>query len=234
MELNAPRAAQCRLEARAWRRLRHGEQGFTLTEVIIAIALLTLVGASLAGAFAIGLRVLGPTGAQAALRGNNDLLAFEQQIGADIARANCLAAGAVLIPSTGCSTFNSAVGGTPSARCPSPYVLCVGWYMPGAACHEVVYSAKSTGSDMWIERRDLNTGTAARVSTGGLSLSAINFNPSQTSNNAYNWTKQVDITVTQQKPPLAPPLRHAASAIFHAVPLAADPLSSVPPGVPAC
>ncbi len=236
MELNVPPSPSA-VRGATRRRLAHGkEHGFTLVEVLISISLLTLVAASLAGAFGIGIRVLGPTGAQASLRGNNDLMAFEQQIGADVARASCLAAGATLIPSGGCTTFNAALGGTPAARCPTQYLLCVGWYAPGSGspCHELVFSSKTSGADMWVERRDLSTGIATRISTGGLGVSGVNLHPTPTSTNAYSWTQQVDITVTQQVPAQSPPLRSPSKAMFHVVPLATDPLSAVPQGTPSC
>lgn len=226
MELSRMRPSQHRT---AWRRR---QRGFTLTEVLISIALLALVGASLAGAFGVGLRVLGPGGAQASLQTNNDVLAFEQQIGADVARASCLAAGSTLLPSGGCSTFETTVGGSPSKRCPVAYQFCVGWYAPGNTCHAIVYASKSNGSSSWIERRDLGTSSGARISTTGLTMS-VNLNSSQTSSNAttYSWTTNVVITITQQLPRQVPPSR---TTVFHAVPRSADPLSSAPGVPPPC
>jgi len=231
MELNRRRAPRTGCIQRARRR----QAGFTLTEVLISIGLLTLVGASLTGAFGIGYRVLGAGGAQASLRGNNDVMALEQQVGADITRASCLASGSTLIPTGGCATFNGALSGTPAARCPAQYVFCVGWFKPGdTTCHEVVYSQRSSGTDLWIERRDLATGAATRMSTGGLNLS-VNLNPTQTSNNVYSWTKSVDVTVNQTWPAgTAKPRNPVTNLVFHVVPLSSDPLSPASSGAPAC
>jgi len=212
------------------RATRRGQRGFTLTELLISIALLTLVGTALAGAFGIGFRVLGPTGAQTNLRGNNDLMAFEQQVGADVARATCLGASSAVLPNTGCATFKADLGNCPAAT----YLLCAGWYQPGdSTCHEVVYVGKALGSDLWVERDDRATGSVVRMTTGGATVN-VNLNPTQTSNNGYQWTKQVDISVAQRiAPGLATP-RSFAKATFHAIPRASDPLSTSVSGVPPC
>src|SRR5438105_2500515 len=81
--------AMCRAMRHAKRR---GENGLTLIELLVALAILGLIATSIAGAFLIGLHVVGNRGDQVSLKGNNDLLAFEQQLGKDIARADCLRA----------------------------------------------------------------------------------------------------------------------------------------------
>jgi prepilin-type N-terminal cleavage/methylation domain-containing protein len=217
----------------AGRRQRHrhrGQLGLTLTELLVAIAILAIIGGSLAGAFGIGLRLLGPTGAQAKLTGNADLLAFEQHIGADVARADCLAApGMQSIPTGGCQRS------VPSTCAPSQYSLCLAWYVPGSACHIVAYWQQSDGT---LVRSDLttntNTNTTTRIATGGLKIAA-SWTPEVTSNGGYKWTKQVTIAVTQQGISGAPAATQPVKTTFQLVPLAADPLSAaLPGGVSSC
>lgn len=204
---------------------RRGERGLTLTELLVVIAILAIIGGSLAGAFGIGLRLLAPTGAQATLTGNADSLAFEQQIGADLARADCLAAPAMqAVPTGGCQR---SVQDMPSSCTPSGYVLCLAWYVPGSACHTVTYWQQPNGT---IVRSDLSTSNnTTRIATGGLKIAAT-WTPAPTSNGDYQWTKQVQITITQQGIPGAPAATRPASTTFQLVPLAADPLSPALPG----
>jgi prepilin-type N-terminal cleavage/methylation domain-containing protein len=204
---------------------RRGERGLTLTELLVVLAILAIIGGSLAGAFGIGLRLLAPTGAQATLTGNADSLAFEQQIGADVARADCLAApGMQAVPTGGCQR---SVQNSPSSCAPSGYSLCLAWYVPGSACHTVTYWQQPNGT---IARSDLGTSNqTTRIATGGLTIAAT-WTPAPTSNGNYQWTKQVTITITQQGIPGAPAATRPATTTFQLVPLAADPLSSALPG----
>ncbi|MEO8899615.1 MAG: prepilin-type N-terminal cleavage/methylation domain-containing protein [Candidatus Dormibacter sp.] len=204
---------------------RRGEHGLTLTELLVVIAILAVIGGSLAGAFGIGLRLLAPTGAQATLTGNADSLAFEQQIGADIARAHCLAAPSMqAVPTGGCQR---SVQNSPSSCAPSGYSLCLAWYVPGSSCHTVTYWQQSDGT---VLRSDLSTSNnTTRIATGGLKIAAT-WTPAPTSNGDYQWTKQVTITITQRAIPGAPAPAQPTPTTFRLVPLAADPLSAALPG----
>jgi prepilin-type N-terminal cleavage/methylation domain-containing protein len=224
-------AAVSRVDRPRRSRLR-GQLGLTLTELLVAIAVLSIIAGSIAGAFGIGLRLLGPTGAPARLTGNSDLLAFEQQIGADVARADCLAApGQTSIPTTGCTAWSSTCGTAFSQSSnPTGYVLCLAWYVRGFACHTVTYSQQSNGT---VVRKDNNT--SARIATGGLQVAAT-WTPVSTSNNSYKWTKQVTITVKQVTIAGAPAAKigqvlQPVNTTFQLVPFAADPLSPVLAGV---
>jgi prepilin-type N-terminal cleavage/methylation domain-containing protein len=204
---------------------RRGERGLTLTELLVVIAILAIIGGSLAGAFGIGLRLLSPTGAQATFTGNADALAFEQQIGADVARADCLAApGMQAVPTGGC---RRSVQNSPSSCAPSGYSLCLAWYVPGSACHTVTYWQRSDGA---IMRSDLTTANnTTRIATGGLMIAA-SWTQAATSNGGYQWTRQVTITITQRAIPGAPAPAQPATTTYKLVPLAADPLSAALPG----
>jgi prepilin-type N-terminal cleavage/methylation domain-containing protein len=213
---------------------RRGSQiGMTLTELLVSMAILAAISGSIAGAFAIGFKVLSPTGAQATLVGNHDLLAFEQQIGADVARADCLASSGppvqTSIPTTGCTSSVMRPAGAGGSTCGSSYFLCVAWYVPGASpatCHTVTYS-QLAGTGV-VERSDLTTGRNARIATGGLLVTA-SWTPTATSNNGYRWTNKVKVVVTQQAITGAKAAAKPATTTFYLVPLAADPLSPVLP-----
>ena len=214
MELN-PALSRERADVR--RSQRVGEAGFTLAEVLVSLTLLALISASLAAAMGISFKILAPSAAQATLRGNHDTLAFEQQIGADVARANCLAApGQTTIPSGGCAVF--------AAKCAqTTYSLCLGWFQPGSTkCHEVAYEASTAGP--WVERRDLFTGSTGRISTGNIKITAT-WTPTPTSTNSYSWTKAVQVTVKQLDSGKGTPVQTS----FNLVPYATDPLSAAEP-----
>ena len=175
----------------------------TLMELLVTMTVLATIVASIAGAFAIGFHILNPGGAPARLIGNNDLVAFEQQIGADVNRAVCLASpgppAQTAIPTGGCAKSvqkNPSTCGSPySGANPTGYRLCLAWYVAGSAtCHTVTYSeAPSSG----VILRSDSAGSSSRVGTGGLVLAAT-WTAVSTTTNAYQWTKQVVVAVTQQ------------------------------------
>lgn len=222
-----------RLWGRPTRRVRRGnEAGFTLTEVLVSIAVLALIGGAIAGALAIGIRTLQPGGALARLNGSHDLLIFEQKLGADVARADCLAtAGASApVPTGGCAVFL-----TKTASCTaSGDVLCIGWYVPGSTtCNVVIYSSDSGGN---ILRSDLSAATEQHVSTGPLKVTASwTTSPVQPSN-AYQWTDSSGVVVSvTQVGATGAPVVDPSSATFHAIPRTVDPLSAaLPTGAVPC
>jgi prepilin-type N-terminal cleavage/methylation domain-containing protein len=242
MELNESRP-------RSPRPSRQGQFGMTLTELLVSMAILAAISGSIAGAFAIGFKVLSPTGAQATLVGNHDLLAFEQQIGADVARADCLASIGppvqTSIPTTGCTNSVMRPIRSGGSTCGSSYFLCLAWYVPGAyvpgappaTCHTVTYSAQA--ATQVVDRSDFNSSTGvtktARIATGGLSVQATWGPPIATSNNGYGWTNKVKVVVTQQAIAGAKAAAKPPQTTFYLVPLAADPLSPVlPAGASPC
>lgn len=198
----------------------------TIIELLVAIAILAAIGGSTAGAFSVGLRVLGPGGAQARLTGSHDLMAFEQQLGADVARAVCLRApGAPSVPTGGCA---ASVQKSPTT-CVSGYILCLAWFVPTTSsppCHTVSYTQTAT-TDV-IVRTDVASSTSStRFTTGGLMVPSVSW--TTTTINGYQWASQVLLNVTQQGTPGAP-TSHYASTTFTLVPLVADPMSPVVAG----
>ena len=227
MRRHRSEVAQVRYPSRSRHR---GAAGLTLVELLVALSILAMIGSALGGAFAVGLRALGPGGTQERLAGSHDLLAFEQQIGADVARADCLAApGQTAIPTGGCG---ASVQHAPST-CGTSYVLCTAWYQPGSAsCHTVVYSLQP---DQTLLRSDIlytggapTNGSSTKVTTNAVRVTAT-WTPKATTTSSYQWTDAVNVVVTQRGTPGAP-LVNPATAAFVLAPLAVDPLSPVLPG----
>lgn len=209
---------------------RRRQLGMTLIELLVTMTILATIVGSIGGAFAIGFRVLGPGSAPAQLTGNNDLIAFEQQIGADVNRAVCLASpgppAQTAIPTGGCASSvqrNPSTCGAPfSTSNPTGYLLCLAWYVPGSVCHTITYS-QMAGSGV-ILRTD-SSGPSSRIGTGGLSMVAT-WTPTPTTTNAYRWALQIKVAVTQQGATVVTPEKTA----FYLAPLVTDPLSPAVPG----
>jgi prepilin-type N-terminal cleavage/methylation domain-containing protein len=236
MELN-PRRRAIKLQAHS-RRARHSSQlGMTLMELLVTVTILGTIVASLAGAFAIGFHVLNAGAAPAQLTGNNDLIAFEQQIGADINRAVCLASPGpptqTPIPTGGCTKSvqksPSTCGSPFSGGNPTGYRLCLAWYVAGSTtCHTVTYSQQPSSG---VILRTDSAGNPARVGTGGLLLTATwvassTTTPTPPAASAYQWTTQVIVTIKQQGARVVTP----EMTTFYLAPLIADPLSPAVPG----
>jgi hypothetical protein len=196
------------------------------------MVILTVIGASIGGAFAVGFHVLGTGGDQVTLTGSHDLIAFEQQLGADIARAQCLAAtgtppsgyGQQPIPrnSSGANGCQSSVYATPTT-CQSGYLLCLAWYSPASSvCHTVTYR-EGAGS---ILRIDSVAGTTQRISTGDLSVAAGWSTTSTAQGNT--WTNLVAVEVDQLGIAGIVPSK-LVKTTFRVVPLSDDPVA-LPPG----
>jgi prepilin-type N-terminal cleavage/methylation domain-containing protein len=213
------------------RRARSGQSGFTLVELLVSVIILALIGVSIAAAFTVGFHVLGNRGDQVALAGSNDVLAFEQQLGRDIARADCLAAsGQTTIPiyATGVRGCQHSVNNSPTVCQPSGYQLCLSWYLPGSKpCHTITYKGGSGFVNRVDTLVDPLTGTTTKntqISTGDLSLSA-SWTPTATATSGNTWTTLVSVQVTQ----LLAGARNPVSTTFRVVPMVDDPLA-FPPG----
>ena len=102
---------------------RRSQAGFTLVEMLVAIALLATIVGAMAGAFQIGLKSVGSGGAQVRAAGAHDLSSFEQQLSLDVARAGCVTLGAT--PYGACAQ-SVAPGGTVIATCRAA-VICLAW-----------------------------------------------------------------------------------------------------------
>ena len=202
---------------------RRGERGFTLIEVLVSIAILAIIFGSVAAAVQAGVRALGAGGAGARLTGSHDVIALEQQLGADIARADCIATPSQSTPSAGSSC---SVSGFPTT-CGTNFLLCIAWYAPSTVlttptCHTITYWQQSAGAP--IMRADQATGSSQRVTTGGLMLTTT-WTTQGVSGGAYTWASKVSVTADQSGT-LGAPTVNPAKTTFVVVPLSADPVST--------
>jgi prepilin-type N-terminal cleavage/methylation domain-containing protein len=218
----------------ARRTKRRGENGLTLIELLVALAIMGLIATSIAGAFLIGLHVVGTRGDQVSLKGNNDLLAFEQQLGKDIARADCLRASGAPPAGFGQQPIPTSSGGTvgcqssvyrsPTSTCQTGYLVCLAWYAPGTLiCDTVTYSEGSG----FIVRTDSVTGTQQRVSTGDLHVAAGWSTVTTPAPGHNTWTNLVVVQVDQLVSVTGIPSSKLASTTFRTVPRSDDPLAQL-------
>lgn len=129
-------------------RARRDEEGLTLIEVIVSLAILAIIGGVVGAVFAAGLRTLSSTGPQPRLLAAHDLMALEQALGKDGARAVCIA-----VPPGGRSNTYPKFSppSTPGCSNPSGFAsvacgassLCFGWVQwtnpTSPACEVAVY-----------------------------------------------------------------------------------------------
>jgi prepilin-type N-terminal cleavage/methylation domain-containing protein len=70
---------------------RAGQRGFTLVEVLVSVALLSIVATVLAVVFSLGMRtILAPGASQDRLDAASNAIAFEQPLIQDVQRASCI------------------------------------------------------------------------------------------------------------------------------------------------
>jgi hypothetical protein len=121
----------------------------TLIEVIVSVAILAIIGGVVATAFAVGLKVVAPGGAQSRLANAHDFMVLEQQLGKDAARASCIQVqgDSMVYGQSGatCRTTGTTTGYGKVTDC-SAAALCFGWPVLGSqadfsdyACNVAVY-----------------------------------------------------------------------------------------------
>jgi len=72
-------------------RSRAGERGFTLVEVLVSLAVLSIVGAVMGVVFSVGMRaILAPGASQDRLAASSDAITVEQLLSEDVDRASCI------------------------------------------------------------------------------------------------------------------------------------------------
>ena len=123
---------------------RNGAAGFTLVEVIVAMALVALIAAAIGGAFDISYRVVAPGQAQDRLAGAHDQQRFEQNLGQDLSRAACVKVGGSGTAYGSCFQ-GFASNAVVSAACgAAKLIVCVGWPdVAQSSCHIAAYTASN-------------------------------------------------------------------------------------------
>jgi prepilin-type N-terminal cleavage/methylation domain-containing protein len=135
---------------------RHArEQGLTLIELSVSLAILAIIAGAIAAAFSVGLRVMAKGGPQDRLAGAHDLASLEQVLGRDGSRAACIKVlGATVYGHATCSsTFNQVAG------CSAANSLCFAWpQFDGAvwSCHVASYSAISATVGGMVARAEFS------------------------------------------------------------------------------
>jgi prepilin-type N-terminal cleavage/methylation domain-containing protein len=135
---------------------RHArEQGLTLIELTVSLAILAIIAGAIAAAFSVGLRVIAKGGPQDRLAGAHDLASLEQVLGRDGSRAACIKAlgAAVYGHATCASTFNQ-VGG-----CSTANSLCFAWPQfdtSAWSCHVASYSQISATVGGMVTRTEFS------------------------------------------------------------------------------
>ena len=105
-------------------RSRAGERGFTLVEVLVSLALLSIIGTVMGVVFSVGMSaIIAPGASRDRLASASDAIAIQQLLAEDIDRATC-----IQVPSSG--VYGSCATRSPSAQfggqCTSSD-LCVEW-----------------------------------------------------------------------------------------------------------
>jgi type II secretory pathway pseudopilin PulG len=181
-------------------RRRRSQEGLTLIELIVSVALLALVGGVIGTVFSVSLKALGDHGATARLSGARDQMAFEQALGRDVARAACIQVrGGTTYGS--CSTgFASAAG----ASC-TQALLCVGWPQgsyPQYTCHVAAYSLAANSE---VKRTEYAAQTGGPPTTVGLTTDSVAIaitalsplvHVSTPAGGGYDWVGRLQVTIT--------------------------------------
>jgi prepilin-type N-terminal cleavage/methylation domain-containing protein len=166
----------------AWR--GHARQrGLTLTEVLVSIAMLAIIGAVVGVAFVAGLKAFGNgtfgnSHTQDRLAGAHDEMAFEQLLSRDVSRSGC-----VWIPAStkygSCAQGFANSGVTNSC---SGAILCLGWpqwLVAGSSwtCEVAVYSQDASKSPTVVRRQEYSSPSSgsgfAAVTGGGVSTDPV-------------------------------------------------------------
>ncbi len=127
---------------------RAGERGFTLVEVLVSMALLSIIGTVIGVVFSVGMSaILSPGASRDRLASASDAIAIQQLLAQDVHRATC-----VQVPSSG--VYGSCAAETPSSQfdgqCTSSE-LCIEWpdlATPGQ-CDMALYTLSPVSRSAW-------------------------------------------------------------------------------------
>jgi prepilin-type N-terminal cleavage/methylation domain-containing protein len=178
---------------RCTRSRRTGEHGLTLIELVVSVAILTVIGSVVATAFSLGLTLVQPGGPEARLQGANNLMALEQALGQDGARAACIQVpGGTKYGSCSASHFGQV-------PCPSTH-LCVGWpQVSDSSCHVADYAI---GASTVATRAEYKAGTATPLTSGPLareapaSITISSVSTVTPPGESYTWVRAIAILLT--------------------------------------
>jgi prepilin-type N-terminal cleavage/methylation domain-containing protein len=177
---------------------RHArEQGLTLIELTVSLAILAIIAGAIAAAFSVGLRVIAKGGPQDRLAGAHDLAALEQVLGRDGSRAACIRIPGV--PVYGRATCSSAF--TQVAGCSA--ALCFAWPQFDAAwsCHVALYSPISNTVGHIVTREEFSGASPISTIPETVDNVTVAVGPSDAvtvsdgNSPAYPWLRSLHMTI---------------------------------------
>ena len=116
-----------------------------MIELLVSMAILALLAATLGIALDVGIRTFGASGSGDRTAAARDISEFEVHLGADVARSACLTTPASGGPAGACA--NSFL---PLGTCPAGALICIAFPQPQAVgsptylCHLVSYASTTT------------------------------------------------------------------------------------------
>lgn len=186
----------------AERRRHRGERGLTLIELIVSIAILAVIGTVVAAAFSVGLKAVSAHGATDRLAGAHDLMALEQQLGQDGARASCIEVGGHVYGRTATTCAPSTGYGRVSA-CTSA-VLCIAWpQLSDFACQVAAYTETGTDPKVIVSRTLYSVASGAANALAAVTV-PLTVDPvritlgtpdAPTAPGGYAWIRSLPITI---------------------------------------
>jgi prepilin-type N-terminal cleavage/methylation domain-containing protein len=191
---------------------RAGEQGFTLVEVLVSLALLSIIGTVMGVVFSVGMSaILSPGASRDRLASASDAIAIQQLLAQDVHRATCMN-----IPSSG--VYGSCATESPAAQfdgqCTSSE-LCIEWPDLGTPgqCDMALYTLSPVSRSAWSGGTE--GGATTYLETAKASLTPIA---------TGSWPVGLHITVTSANSRLANP----PTLSFDLQPLATEPWPTDP------
>jgi prepilin-type N-terminal cleavage/methylation domain-containing protein len=190
-------------------RTRVGERGFTLVEVLVSLALLTIIGTVVGVVFSIGMRtILAPGASQDRLAAASNAIAFEEPLTEDMHRASCIYFPNVQQDAGSCDGTNNVHFQSDCGA--GSGLLCIEW--PDLAanttqCDVALYDL----SAIPVYRQEWVGSTAVYTSFPGVSVTILGTSPGP--------PLELDVKVTSSGPhPASPP----ASPLANDPPLTLD------------
>lgn len=207
--------------------------GLTLIELVVSLAILTIIGFSLAIGLDIGIRTYGAGGAGDRTQAARDVVAFEQDFGEDVGRAVCLVTPTSAASLGSCSHSFS----TPASCIGTPAYICVAFAVPTSptsyVCHQVTYAFRSTPKPSGVIRTEVAGGVSSTthvtvepvtIAGGTVTFQTAFITEAAAAGGGYTWVTGVGIPgLSASNPGLANPV--VTPLTFH--PFSRNPASAL-------
>ena len=208
---------------------RH-EHGMTMIELVVSMAIMVVLVASLSAAVSIGYQVLGSGGTGARVLAATDVSAVQSAAATDVGRAACIVTPNVAGgPYGACTKTNATQSDCVSAVAAVPF-LCVGWPdLTSATCRVAVYqyrqATNATPNQIWRLEYSGTTLSSQRHLTGTndgkdpVTVPTPSVTTVTTPYTSLTWVKSLKITLSSA----VTTLKNPPSDTLTMVPLVADP-----------